>query len=267
MKQTWPCDDGGTCNNPQVDCLLSEWDAWSSCDVQCGVGQKTRSRHVTRESANGGRCHEDLDQMAKCFERPCGTCEPKDCVWSSWEEWGACDKCGGQRKRFRHIQVQPACNGKICQATSSEEIADCSRKCHETTYCIWEQWMQWSDCTRTCGKDGRRSRERFLKVVRELPISAQPSIQHFHPSQQWNQLNGSTEQAAMLEQQYEQLFAKAQGIQQRRTREVVASFTLGSLSFVAAVVVARNRKRWRLGPSRHLYQTVPLNDEMWQAVD
>merc|ERR1711948_110631 len=137
----------------------------------------------------------------------------------------------------------------------------------ETTYCIWEQWMHWSDCTRTCGKDGRRSRERFLKVVRQLPISAQPPLQHLQPSQQWSQLNASSEQAAMLERQYEQLFAKAQGIQQRRTREVAASFTLGSLSFVAAAFVARNRKRWRLGPPRHDYQTLPLNDEMWQAVD
>merc|ERR1712039_632512 len=164
----------------------------------------------------------------------------------------------------------------------------------ETTYCIWEQWMHWSDCTRTCGKDGRRSRERFLKVVRELPISTQPPITHFRPSQQWNQLNGSIEQlpiskqppithfrpsqrwnqlngsieqAAELEHKYQQLFAKAQGIQQRRTGEIAASFTLGSLGFIAAVVVARNRKRWRLGPSRHLYQTVPVNDDIWQAVD
>ena len=31
---------------------------------------------------------------------------PTDCMWGQWEMWGACDKCGGQRKRFRRVLWQ-----------------------------------------------------------------------------------------------------------------------------------------------------------------
>ncbi|VDD75088.1 unnamed protein product [Mesocestoides corti] len=42
------------CAKPKVNCEVSAWSSWSPCSQQCGKGNQTRVRTVTREAVNGG---------------------------------------------------------------------------------------------------------------------------------------------------------------------------------------------------------------------
>eukprot|EP00438_Fugacium_kawagutii_P024013 Skav203308 [mRNA] locus=scaffold2570:119040:128690:- [translate_table: standard] len=84
--------------------------------------------------------------------------------WSSWSQWGACNKCGGQRVRFRHVVREPANGGFPCELKASEETGKCPRKCHESMYCVWGHWESWSACSTSCGSGGVRHRQRGLAL-------------------------------------------------------------------------------------------------------
>ncbi|CAK9092354.1 unnamed protein product [Durusdinium trenchii] len=148
LKQTAPCPSGPDCfGGPPVDCEVSNWDEWDVCSTTCGPGQKIRSRRILQRPENGGKfCDGELTVTESCNNAPCHTCTPTDCMWGQWEMWGACDKCGGQRKRFRRVTVQADCGGRICERDFAEEMGNCTRICHTPTYCT-------SDCT----EDGAQS--------------------------------------------------------------------------------------------------------------
>eukprot|EP00434_Breviolum_minutum_P022929 symbB.v1.2.020228.t1/scaffold1690.1/size105730/2 len=177
LKQTSPCPSGPDCfGGPPVDCELSVWESWETCSTTCGVGQRNRERMVLQRPENGGKmCDGDLVVTESCQNQPCHTCTPTDCMWGQWEMWGACDKCGGQRKRFRRVTVQADCGGRICERAYAEEISNCSRVCHTPTYCTWATWRNWGECTVSCGANGFRTRVRFLeahgKPIPGVPIA------------------------------------------------------------------------------------------------
>merc|ERR1719240_1450598 len=97
---------------------------------------------------------------------PCEISTPSPatpCQWSDWSEWGACDKCGGQRKRTRHIDKMPEAGGTPCDIAASEEVGKCDRQCHDAFYCRWSPWkpVAGDSCSRTCG-GGSIKMERHL---------------------------------------------------------------------------------------------------------
>jgi len=58
-----------------IDCVMSEWGAWSSCDKTCGGGEKTRTRNVTIANGYGGEAcpsaGENTD-VGFCMDQACG---------------------------------------------------------------------------------------------------------------------------------------------------------------------------------------------------
>lgn len=168
LKETAPCSSSlseAECEmNARQDCEFSEW-VEGPCSTTCGGGHVERTRHITVEPVGGGMaCYGALKEDQPCGTQACPDAEPL-CHWGDWSDWGACDKCGGERKRNRHIQ-QPPAGGQVCDPGASEELDACPRTCDDSTEgmaCAWATWEPWSTCSATCGS-GRRQRRRNLEL-------------------------------------------------------------------------------------------------------
>jgi len=160
------CEDSGTCEKEEatIDCELTDWEH-GACSATCGEGHKMSTRSVSTQPANGGApCDAKLEKIAPCTVKDCpSTPEPNGCEWDNWMTWGACDKCGGQRKRNRQIKHMPEKGGEPCELGASEEIEKCPRHCHTEYWCEWGEWTI-GNCSATCGH-GIAKKSRELKAT------------------------------------------------------------------------------------------------------
>jgi len=231
---------GGSCRaNPcseeqheAVDCQLTAWGNWGECDATCGIGQKIRSREVITEPAFGGKaCSAALSQTLACELRSCrDDCTPVDCSWEEWGGWGACDKCSGEMRRFRHISSHPSCGGRRCEFGSAEEITNCTRTCHADTFCMWSQWGDYGECSASCGQ-GLRSRARYLKAMTASTLLAEQRAR--------SDASDASQQVELLGK-FEQLSLRSHHIKMNRIQVLLLSFTGGCLSLFAAMAAIRN---------------------------
>jgi len=223
-----------------VDCVMEPWQSWAPCSVSCGRGQRVRTRKVRTMNSHGGRpCHVDLSATEGCEMNSCAeACQPQDCRWSEWSDWGACDKCGGQMKRFRNVIRPSQCGGSGCSAEGAEETASCPRKCHELSYCTWGDWRPYGECTATCG-NGIKKRTRMLKIVDE-PV---------HSIIGENILGADD-----LERKLVELTERAGQLQASRSRQLAACFAAGFLGLLACVSFGRRSAFFagHDGPRYHL---------------
>lgn len=59
-------------NLTPVDCMVSPWSPWSTCNVSCGHGFVYSSRFIKRQPENGGApCPKKLQRKARCSLAPC----------------------------------------------------------------------------------------------------------------------------------------------------------------------------------------------------
>ncbi|CAE7034309.1 spon1 [Symbiodinium sp. CCMP2592] len=171
LRETAPCHPTFGSSLPQgcgpgraQDCLFGPWEAWKECSATCDGGEHARSREIVQHAKNGGLpCEGDLKQISECARHECGGPAPKDCIFGDWEDWGACGKCSGQRKRFRSIRQYPTAGGKECELTDTEEAGKCPRSCHAQHFCGWATWGIWGSCSASCGQ-GYRQRRRHLQL-------------------------------------------------------------------------------------------------------
>merc|ERR1712187_114579 len=170
-----------------------------------------------------------LKEVSDCGLTACarGSCAPVDCLWGKWAQWMSCTKCGGERKRYRHILRYPKCGGSPCHPSLAEEASGCPRLYQDVSYCEWGNWEAWSACSAKCGA-GRRNRIRRLHL-RKNSIAMRAL---------------EAQQRIALEKKY----AAAHNTvwDGRRARWLVAVFALGILSGTVAVASWRCVREGRL---------------------
>mmetsp|Transcript_51336 Transcript_51336/g.123063 ORF Transcript_51336/g.123063 Transcript_51336/m.123063 type:complete len:1666 (+) Transcript_51336:75-5072(+) len=141
------------------DCIVSEWSAWTHCDKSCHGGQTYRHRRLMRYNSFGGTCPtSSLKEVAPCNTQACVPVT-RDCAFGDWGNWSTCSQETGEgfSKRLRSL-VPATGDGKACNGTTVE-LKACQIKPQEVVDCKWGSWLDWSDCTKTCGGGSmRRSR-------------------------------------------------------------------------------------------------------------
>lgn len=199
------------------DCKMTAWTMWEMCSATCGIGQTVRRREIELPAKFGGKfCEPAIRETKECNKGNCpSTCISTDCAYSDWGEWSACDKCGGEKRRFRHILRQPKCMGKPCELKSTEQWAACPRKCHALSYCAWASWGDWNECSRSCGA-GVRDRQRLLTIFNKR--SEAPT---------YPQANNEVTALAALHE----LEKHTEEMESRRLKEIVVSFVCGLAAF------------------------------------
>jgi len=216
--------------------VLSEWAQWSPCSATCGGGQHTRSREILQHPTKGGKgCLSSLSEVHECGRSSCSGGDngptPQDCKHGDWQDWEACSKCSGERKRFRSIIQYARNGGKNCEPFDSEEAASCPRQCHKRLMCIWASWAGWSDCTATCGAGARRHRRRYLHLgydeSTELPSQAENIIA-----------------------EYDALSQRGKALEMNHLRENLVAFACGCMSLVVAFAGFRGLSAARSRRSR-----------------
>jgi len=229
LEEMWPCNPGpnetepvGCVEGPPVDCVLSPFKVTKPCSATCGAGQLVKTREIATHAQNGGKaCSTTLQMTEACSLQLCPVkCQPQNCEWSPWGVWSACDKCGGQKRRQRHIVQNVACNGEPCNLENTEEVTNCTRKCHEPVFCSWDDWEVWSACTATCD-EGRRHRTRSLTVK---SVKLGPGVTNYEEL---------PEEA--LEKNLQVLSLRARELEARRMQEIVVAFGAGLVTLVALV--------------------------------
>ena len=99
-------------NCQPVNCVVSEWSAWSTCTN----GSQTRTRTVITPASNGGTACPVLTESRSC--------EPViNCVVSEWSAWSTCSE--GFRTRTRTVITPASGGGMSCPVLTETE--SCTR--------------------------------------------------------------------------------------------------------------------------------------------
>jgi len=162
---------GGEC---PIHCEVSAWSEWTTCTKSCtdgedGVaGRHAHSRTIVRHAAHGGYVCPTLNEDLPCHEHLC----PVDCEVGQWSGWAPYHKGGHNLKRTRPVLTPAAHGGVDCPATENLKIFH-----HQA--CNKEQTGEWSDCSKSCGTDGRRFRSHeFIKCSEHAALRLH--IQYMH---------------------------------------------------------------------------------------
>ncbi|XP_060591307.1 SCO-spondin-like isoform X2 [Ruditapes philippinarum] len=140
-----------TLNPCPIDGNWSAWLEWSSWDVTCANGSRTRTRKCDNPAPqNGGQnCPGDFN---KHESQDLGNC-PVNGSWTDWTAWTKCSvSCeNGTQSRTRTCSnPTPMYGGENCTGVDNE-----SQFCSERPSCIidggWSEWSSWFGCNATCG--------------------------------------------------------------------------------------------------------------------
>jgi len=162
------------------ECETTEWSAWTHCTSTCGTGRKRRVRHRVQGDPRIhysfiNSCNKThFEEFSRCIERPCLKYDPisklvdfnnnrKHCPETTWSEWGPCSKtCGSGVKIREQILVNNTKTNNTCHLLTETE--KCHVKCKNAVEnCKLFHWGSWSPCSKSCGKNGEKSRTRGIK--------------------------------------------------------------------------------------------------------
>ncbi|CAK0799380.1 unnamed protein product, partial [Prorocentrum cordatum] len=182
-KETAPCDS--TCAGEGAPAFYCAWSGWADmggCVAECGATTRLRSRNLQLLPAVAGNgsalltaaaalfaspggyvaCSGAQTAQEHCLLPPCdGQCEPVDCVFSDWKDWGAATDnllC----ERQRDIVRMHDCGGKLCSGSLSQ-----TERCTEGTAglqdCVLSDWSAWEP-PGACEANTQRSRKRTVEL-------------------------------------------------------------------------------------------------------
>ncbi|CAE8589989.1 unnamed protein product [Polarella glacialis] len=214
------------------DCELSDWVSWGTCSATCGGGEHERSRFIVAHAADRVArfigimsCTGALSEVRGCARQPCESSQPVSCKLGEWQEWQVCDRCDGERKRYRHILSYAAHGGSHCKAFDGEELGSCPRSCNEQ-FCGWASWESWSACI-GCGTGSTRFRRRMLNLT--------DNSEDAPPETTLLPLPGE------LLAKYALLPGEVKDLETHRQYELVLAFASGIVSVVLGLGVLRAR--------------------------
>lgn len=260
MKQLRPCNplDGrgpppGCQASDPIDCKMGEWSRWTRCTAACDGGVQRRQRNVEQRAFHGGRgCLAALSEIQECNRHSCdGSQMPINCQLGNWGEWGPCDKCGGEKTRFRNILRYAANGGKPCPLTSVREVDKCPRDCSNDLFCVWQTWQEWGSCTKSCGRGAKRRRRRYLHLSHDAAgdISPGAGAGALPPGPEGHHGGFPTvsdpqrREGEIIQQneagQYKIVYNRAQSLETDHFKELLLAFSGGFLSFLSLMLAGR----------------------------
>ncbi|CAD5120042.1 DgyrCDS8623 [Dimorphilus gyrociliatus] len=133
------------CSLP-CDCLVSEWQSWSSCSSSCGRGQKKRRRKTIRPSSHRGISCPPQIEIQPCVGRECSRGD-----WTV-KDWGRCIVKGSCGSGYQNREVICRLNSDGQAATDNYCVASpkpittraCLLPCN--IGCEYGEWGSWSEC-------------------------------------------------------------------------------------------------------------------------
>ena len=142
-----------------VDCVLSDYSAWTACSVSCGGGRQARTRSAVTDPAHGGVACAALSEQRNCNGASC----PIDCKVAAWGVWTACSlSCGtGTMARSRSIDINVAYGGVACPRLDAE--TNCNGHACPID-CVQNAWSAWGACSKSCG-EGVMARDRSVATA------------------------------------------------------------------------------------------------------
>jgi len=157
---------------PARDCVLENWNDWTSCPVTCGGGQEYRQRHIlSPPSHNGKPCTQSIGETRPCNGTGQIACPRTciDCVWQEWSPWGACSNCNGQKWRTRNVQHHGNYCGAKCEAKVAKQVMNCTGSCGGQLFCSWTPWTKFEGCSAQCGPQTLK-RQRTMHLTTSEPL-------------------------------------------------------------------------------------------------
>uniref|UniRef100_A0A8C1KJ43 Thrombospondin type-1 domain-containing protein 7A n=1 Tax=Cyprinus carpio TaxID=7962 RepID=A0A8C1KJ43_CYPCA len=184
LEKKWQMNASCTVECP-VNCLLSDWSAWSDCSQTCGLeGKMWRRRTVVEASQGDGRpCPSQMEQWKPCPVRPCYRWQ-----YGPWSECRVEEVVCGVGLRFRNLSCfvsDGSGDGKssiveeeLCAGLDSALVLICSGDCYLM------EWSDWSPCQSVCVK-GQRLDFTPVQVRSRAVIAQEPENIAQCPDQEW----------------------------------------------------------------------------------
>jgi len=152
---TKPAKYGGECNLMKpitekcnefpcpIDCVWTDWTAWSKCSAECGGGLQNSTRTIKVPAQhNGKECVGAGIKEQACNTKPC----PVDCV-GGWSDWSDCSCMTQTQERMYSISIPAANGGKECGTmNNNKQTQSCQIESCAPVACVGS-WAEWSNCS------------------------------------------------------------------------------------------------------------------------